>query len=331
MNIPDHIIEKLNATLGVPGQSRYILWEGERIDTGCMEWTAAPSLHQTMTQISPSLQDTLIRWQAYLTEIWSQASRDFIDALGRWQMSVFAAIPEAKNFDLKESSPEYDRIVENITREFWDSMPPHIRNEFEHFMSQIGHTERLYQAFYLNGTSFMDTVTSVRSEEFFAQQPVHLQREFEIFQLNMERASPLYQATHPTEQIFNPESLNEVRDILQGEQLLAFKEGFVEFETPISIVVAPTTDQFDILRFERTDAINYGLETEGVINQLKILDERYGIDIVGATCDSVTFTLKYFPKGKEVQELSQWLLDFCPDLDELPQEFPEGEISLWWD
>lgn len=50
-----------------------------------------------------------------------------------------------------------------------------------------------------------------------------------------------------------------------------------------SIVVAPTTDQFEILRIEQTAGTNYGLRTEDLIARLKLLDRLYGIDITGAS------------------------------------------------
>jgi hypothetical protein len=97
------------------------------------------------------------------------------------------------------------------------------------------------------------------------------------------------------------------------------------------LVVAPTTDQFEALRYEYTNGSNYSLDTEGIIDKLKLVDEEFWIDIIGVCFDSVDFILKRIPKGKEAIELGKNLLEFCPDLYEAPRSFPKGEVSLWWD
>lgn len=328
MAIPNHIIEKLNSILGVTGRSHFVLWNGEWIDTGCMEWTISPNLNDVMSQISPDLQEALTRWQQYLIETWSQTSRSLIDAFQRWQTLIRNAIPDAKNSDLKEVSSEYDQIVEAVTQGFLEKVSPNVRFEFDNFMSQLGQKDRLYQSTYLNGTTFMGTVDAIKTAEFFAKEPNHIQKEYDALQSNIGRANQLYKTL---EHSFNSETLNQVRNILRSEQLIAYKADLTELDFSNSIIVAPTIDQFDILRYEHTDAANYWLDTEEVISELKILDEKYGIDITGAGMDSVVLILKRVPQGEEANELGQWLLDFCPDLYELPEKFPEGEVFLWWD
>jgi hypothetical protein len=122
--------------------------------------------------------------------------------------------------------------------------------------------------------------------------------------------------------------LEKVRAQLLNDPVIAYDGGSDMFEC---IVVAPTENQFDILRYERTQGANRGLQTEDIVDRLQVLDEKYGIDIVGATTDSVEFTLKRIPKGREARELGEWLLDFCPDLYEAPASFPDGRMALWWD
>ncbi|MCP4356610.1 MAG: DUF4253 domain-containing protein [Chloroflexi bacterium] len=95
--------------------------------------------------------------------------------------------------------------------------------------------------------------------------------------------------------------------------------------------MAPTTNQFDILEIERTEGNNYGFGTETIIEGLTKLDEKYRIDIIKASSTSVEFILQNVPKGQEAQKLGKWLLEFCPDLFETPDKFPDGKVSLWWD
>ncbi len=78
------------------------------------------------------------------------------------------------------------------------------------------------------------------------------------------------------------------------------------------------------------DGVNYELLTEDIIEQLKLLDEKYGIDIIGAGQGGVDLILKRIPKGKEARELGEWLLNFCPELYKAPRKFPRGRVSLMW-
>ncbi|HCS51524.1 MAG TPA: hypothetical protein DIW81_08000, partial [Planctomycetaceae bacterium] len=52
------------------------------------------------------------------------------------------------------------------------------------------------------------------------------------------------------------------------------------------IVIANGKSQFDILRVARSDAINYGMETEDLIKKLKEYDDQFGIDIFHAETDT---------------------------------------------
>jgi hypothetical protein len=97
------------------------------------------------------------------------------------------------------------------------------------------------------------------------------------------------------------------------------------------VVVAPAIDQFDILLIEQTNGANRGLLTEDIISSLEQLNDRYGLDIVNAGFDHVTFILKRIPTGDEAEDLGQSLLRLCPDLGEAPKDMAEGKVSLWWD
>lgn len=172
-----------------------------------------------------------------------------------------------------------------------------------------------------------------RARELLLQEPVHIRKE--LAELAPEIKESL--SSHP---FFGSDQkmdslLRRVRKLLLNDPVTVYKGDLgwlgVNLTTSDRIVVAPTTDQFDILRFERTDGANYDLMTEDIIEKLKTLDEKYGIDIVGASCGSVEFVLKRIPKGKEASELGEWLLDFCPDIYEAPKSFPKGRVALWWD
>ncbi len=128
------------------------------------------------------------------------------------------------------------------------------------------------------------------------------------------------------------DTLKKVRKLLQNDPVTAY---WLELEwegnIPETIVVAPITDQFEILNIEQTNGANYGIFNEDITSWLKVLDAEFGIDIIGANFSGVDFVLKRIPKGKEAREFGKSLLKFCPDLYEAPRSFPKGKISLWWD
>ncbi len=246
--VPANVVEQLNSTLGMIGRPHFILYQGQWLDTGCMEWTPTLTMHDALTQVSPALQDTLRRAGSYFAE--NQRTNRQAD----WA-----------------------------------------------------------------------TVT----EEFFAKEPPSIRAEYDVYKANLERASMANQVQAAQKAGINVDRLTKIRDTLRSEKIVAYLDGPVEF--PTGIVVASTSDQYDTLRIERTEAGNYGMGTEDVIAKLEILDEKYGIDIVQAGNANVQFVLKRIPKGNEARELERWLLDFCPDLDVYPQDLAGGRVSLWWD
>ena len=127
-------------------------------------------------------------------------------------------------------------------------------------------------------------------------------------------------------------TLKKVRTLVQHDPVMAYW-GDPEWEgnTPETIVVAPITDQFEILQIEQTNGANYGISNDEVNSRMNFLNYKYGIDILGATSSSLDFVLKRIPKGTDAKELGKWLLDWCPDLYEGPRSFPKGKVSLWWD
>jgi hypothetical protein len=129
--------------------------------------------------------------------------------------------------------------------------------------------------------------------------------------------------------------LNEVRQQLSRYPVLAYKSEIDWFDMTVTLakclVVAPITNQFDILRIEETEAGNYGFQTEDIVDKMMELDQRFGVDIIGASYGILEFLLKSIPTGKDAHELGEWLVAFCPDIGQAPTEYPAGKIALWWD
>ena len=104
------------------------------------------------------------------------------------------------------------------------------------------------------------------------------------------------------------------------------------------IVVANGNSQFDILRIARSDAINYGMETDDLIKKLKVYDEQFGIEIFHAETDTIQFVFLKMPE--DLTAFCKDLYEFCPDIvnqgtgsvELYEKEIKEREqVFLWWD
>lgn len=114
--------------------------------------------------------------------------------------------------------------------------------------------------------------------------------------------------------------------------------GEEEHDEGEEIVVANGDTQFDILRAARSDAVNYGMETDDLIRKLTDYDRAYGINIFHAETDTIEFTLLRLPA--DMTGFCKDLYKFCPDIVEqgtgsveaLEREIRNTrEVFLWWD
>jgi hypothetical protein len=106
----------------------------------------------------------------------------------------------------------------------------------------------------------------------------------------------------------------------------------------VELVVAPGRSQMDILRVARTDAVNYGMETEAVVARLTDFDQRYCIRIDQAETDTVQFSLDTLPA--DIRAFAAELYEFCPDIvdqgvgtvEALAEDVAKHRrVQLWWD
>jgi len=104
------------------------------------------------------------------------------------------------------------------------------------------------------------------------------------------------------------------------------------------ISVIKSTDQFDILRIEETDGINYGLENKDVIAQLQKWNKRFPFQIIGAELDWVEAVFIEVPGN--MKGFAKEIYDYCPDvvdqgtgsIEALEDEMANsGLLYLWWD
>lgn len=86
------------------------------------------------------------------------------------------------------------------------------------------------------------------------------------------------------------------------------------------------------------DGINYDLETEDIIAQLKVWDARFGIESVAVDGQSFTIQLRTLPE--DVLAFAEEVAAFCPDTIMQGFDSPEAlaediaethEVYFWWD
>lgn len=106
----------------------------------------------------------------------------------------------------------------------------------------------------------------------------------------------------------------------------------------VEIVVGKGESQFDILRLARTDACNFDMDTEDLIQKLESWHFSWGIDIIRAETDTIELTLAKMPA--DTHAFANEVYEFCPDivdqgvgsvdaLEEVIKDYKH--IYLWWD
>lgn len=114
-----------------------------------------------------------------------------------------------------------------------------------------------------------------------------------------------------------------------------------DFRWESEIVLAPGGSMEDILRVAHVSAVNYDMDTEDVIAQLRDWSQRYGgVNVLRARTDSVRFVLGDLP-DEEVGRFAEEVYEFCPDIVDqgvgtmkaLEAEIRSngGGLDLWWD
>lgn len=96
-------------------------------------------------------------------------------------------------------------------------------------------------------------------------------------------------------------TLMDTRDFLRDEPVFAYigrtpwKTTFVDPDRlfpsnyVFGIIVAPVTEQFDILHIEETSGMRYWLDIDDIIEKLRYFNEEFGIDILSASMTGVLF------------------------------------------
>lgn len=105
-----------------------------------------------------------------------------------------------------------------------------------------------------------------------------------------------------------------------------------------NVAVIKGKDDLDILRYRRTDGINYGLPNEDIVERISQWKSKYGLIVIGCGRDWLHVEFDKMPAN--LDEFADEVYKFCPDsvdqgvgtIDNLKQAIREMKgIWLWWD
>ncbi|MCK8143336.1 DUF4253 domain-containing protein [Flavobacterium sp. I-SCBP12n] len=97
-------------------------------------------------------------------------------------------------------------------------------------------------------------------------------------------------------------------------------------------------DELDILRYRKTDGINYDLESEDVLKKISEWNTKFGVKIIGCNQDYIQIEFDKLPQNME--EFAKEVYAFCPDsvdqgvgdIKSLEEYIKQDKgIWLWWD
>lgn len=144
--------------------------------------------------------------------------------------------------------------------------------------------------------------------------------------------------TFSTDQERAKKIILQLKDSLKAKGYRIFLSEMHFGYSPDQVAIIKTKDQFDILRVKQTDGINYGLDNNAVITQLKKWHEMYPFEITGADLDWME--AEFIQQPKDMLEFAKEVYKFCPDVVEqgtetverLAQEMKRSNtLYLWWD
>lgn len=105
-----------------------------------------------------------------------------------------------------------------------------------------------------------------------------------------------------------------------------------------NVAVIKGTDDLDILRYRRTDGINYDLENKDVVKKISEWKTKYGLIVIGCSRDWLQVEFDKLPD--DIDAFAKEVYEFCPDsvdqgvgtIDKLKEAIKEMDgVWLWWD
>jgi hypothetical protein len=306
-NIPFELINEIDELLGVKGQPYRRFVDGNWEKTDCFLWSERENLMEIIESISPELREVMTLSKATLAQK-VRFSSDYVNQMRKHITKEFPHLLEEYELYLTRSKTAEDRILYPSRREP-PSLPEEIRETAERIADQVSakiNWNKFDMDEYIKLSQELWQLETNEEQEILRQ----FSEEFLAYQDSLQEAKRIKE-----------DRLAAVRDHLQGKPYLAYGD----------VKVAPTDDQFDILRIEETNGGNYDLHTADIINSLKLIDKQFNIDILDAGFDFVKFRLNQIPTNKELEGFVNNLHKLCPDFEENEEELKHGTVYMWWD
>jgi hypothetical protein len=305
--IPPELIGEIDALLSLRGRPYLRPADGKLEPTDCFQWTTGKGGLEIISSASPELRAAIAEAQSSMTH----GQFALLDPMKQIRKHISTNAPRLlQEYDqLIAGLEEADRRMLNPSGIEPPPTPDVVRRAAERIAQRINSE--------MKASQFDLDAYEKRAAELWQMEPdevriaqKHLQEEFVKYQRSLEEA-----------QSIKKNRLADVRSFLEGKPYVAYGD----------VVVAPIEDQFGILLIEGTNAANYGLQTHGIIEALRSIDEDFGVDILNAGFDFVTFRLVRIPEGEDAKELFKHLRAVCPDLEQDADSLSDGIVNLWWD
>lgn len=121
------------------------------------------------------------------------------------------------------------------------------------------------------------------------------------------------------------------------------KKGYLIFiyegeNEKLNIAIIKGTNDLAILKYRRTNGVNFGLENKDIVQKISEWKNKYGLDVIGCGRDWVQIYFHNLPSNLKI--FAQEVYEFCPDsveqgvetIENLQKAIKEMQgIWLWWD
>ena len=124
----------------------------------------------------------------------------------------------------------------------------------------------------------------------------------------------------------------------KGYIIFMVEENFGIENEPDVVGILKTTDKYEILRQMQTNGTNWDIDNDSVISIIKSFDEKYSLELIGASGEYCEFIIKNEPKSwfglaEEVYKVCPDVVDQgSGDIKALAAEMQKTkQLYFWWD
>jgi len=124
----------------------------------------------------------------------------------------------------------------------------------------------------------------------------------------------------------------------KGYSIFVLERNFNINNQPDNIGVLKTTDKYEVLRQIQTDGVNHNITNDSLLKIIKQFDNKYSLDLVGASGDWCEFVINKEPANWMI--FAKEVYKVCPDVVDqgmgtvqaLADEMKKTKrLYFWWD